>query len=264
MKNSSLPALAMAFLLLGGGYANSAATDWSTVEGGAVRVVVSANPDENGNLRGALQVDLEPGWKTYWLDPGDAGVPPTVAVSTNSVPGEVQIGFPPPERYDDGYAVWAGYDRPVSLALTITPPETPGPMEFYVFLGVCETICIPVQSTFSLEPDRNVANSEHEAIVENAFSDLPQPARAGFRVVAVRAEGENLVIEAETPAGAPTDLFLASTENRMFGTPRPEIQGGRVAFRVPILSVAADVTEKASYTLVSGGHAVTGTVTVGD
>ena len=35
----------------------------------------------------------------------------------------VEIGFPPPGRFDDGYAPWAGYDRPVSLALTMALPQ---------------------------------------------------------------------------------------------------------------------------------------------
>lgn len=254
-------ALIAAFVAAGGGWALAAASEWTTVEGGAVRVVLSAEPDEAGRLRGALQVDLKPGWKTYWLDPGTAGVPPTVEVTAQGKPGEVEIGFPPPDRFDDGYAVWAGYDRPVSLALTITPPPSAEAMEFSIFLGVCETICIPVQSTFTIVPDG--ANLRQEAIVEQAFAALPQPARAGFRILAAHQDGESLVLEAEAPAGEAA-LFLASTENRMFGTPTASEEDGRTTFRVPVLSPSPAQPEEARYTLVSGDEAVAGSIRIGE
>ena len=31
-----------------------------------------------------------------------------------------QLLFPPPQRHDDGYGKWAGYDYPVSLPVTFT------------------------------------------------------------------------------------------------------------------------------------------------
>lgn len=264
MKKKSLPVLIAAFLLSGSSFAFPAASEWTKVEGAAVRVVLSATPDDRGRLRGALQIDLEPGWKTYWLDPGDAGVPPAVTVSVHGEPGEVDIGFPPPGRHDDGYAVWAGYDRPVSLALTVANLQAAGPMEFSVFLGVCETICVPVQATFSVESDITGANVEHEGVVEQAFAALPQPARPGFRVLDAVISGDSVVVEAETPGGAPADLFLASTEKSMFGMSEPDVLRGRLSFRVPVLSTTAETVEEVSYTLVSGHDAVTGTIAVGE
>jgi len=266
MRNRHLAALLAASFLTAAGPANGASSEWTKVEGAAVRVVLSAEPDEEGRLRGALQIDLEPGWKTYWLDPGDAGVPPSVAMSVHGAPGAVDIGFPQPAWHDDGYAKWAGYDRPVSFALTLAPPYA-GSMDFSVFLGVCETICIPLQASFSVEPDRAAANAGHEAVVEGAFAALPDAPRPGFRVIAARVEGESVAVEAELPADAESaELFLASTQNRMFGAPKPEKHEGRIAFRVPVLSATSDAkaTETARYTLVSGGRAVAGTVLVGE
>ena len=263
MKTLCLPAVAAAFLLSGSGIAFSAASEWTKVEGAAVRIVLSANPDERGRLRGALQVDLEPGWKTYWRDPGDAGVPPAVAASVRGEPGVVEIGFPPPGRHDDGYAAWAGYDRPVALALTVAGPQAAGPMEFAVFLGVCETICIPVQATFSVELDRSGANAEHENVVESAFAALPQAARPGFRILDAAISGDSIIVEAELPSDGPADLFLASTEKRMFGMAERAAGDGSAVFRVPILSTSDDAAEEVGYTLVSGQEAVTGTIRIG-
>ena len=56
----------------------ASSSDWYEAEGGRVRLVTSGAADENGVIEGALEIDLKPGWKTYWRDPGDAGVPPTL------------------------------------------------------------------------------------------------------------------------------------------------------------------------------------------
>lgn len=235
---------------------------WEDVQGGAVRVVLSARPDETGRLRGALQIALDPGWKTYWLDPGDAGVPPSVTVEQAGRPAEMEIGFPPPSRHDDGFSVWAGYDRPVSLALSIRPPQGDEPLDFAVFIGVCETICIPVQANFSVEPDVVVASADDEAVVDEAFAALPGEPRSGLRAVAAHIEADAVIVETEAPAAGQAELFLASTESRMFGTPDAIERNGQLAFRVPLLSNGTEAAEDARYTLVSGDDAVTGTIQV--
>ena len=98
-----------------------------------------------------LEIDLKPGWKTYWRDPGDAGVPPTLDASASSNIASAELSFPAPHRFDDGFAIWAGYKEPVSLpvAFTLTDARQPATIDAKVFLGICETICIPVQATFS-------------------------------------------------------------------------------------------------------------------
>ena len=96
----------------------SASSEWHRVEGAGIRIITAGPADEDGTLRGALEIQLEPGWKTYWRDPGDSGVPPALQ-ATADVPLEgIDIGFPAPRRFDDGYSIWTGYDHSVSLPLT--------------------------------------------------------------------------------------------------------------------------------------------------
>lgn len=76
------PAAAAALLLLAlAPGAHAASSEWHHVEGGSIRIVTSGAPDAQGILRGALEIRLKPGWKTYWLDPGSSGVPPTLDVT---------------------------------------------------------------------------------------------------------------------------------------------------------------------------------------
>lgn len=57
--------------------------------------LVADTPEADGSFRAALSIDLAPGWKTYWLDPGDAGIPPSVDLSGSSNAVVDSLSFPP-------------------------------------------------------------------------------------------------------------------------------------------------------------------------
>ncbi len=54
----------------------ASSSDWFETEGARIRLVTTGKPAADGKLKGMLDIELKPGWKTYWRDPGDAGVPP--------------------------------------------------------------------------------------------------------------------------------------------------------------------------------------------
>ena len=150
-----LPAIAaLSLTLAAAGGAQASSSAWLETDGARIRLVTTGAPDAQGHLKGMLDIQLKPGWKTYWRDPGDAGVPPTIDVSANPDIERVDIDFPVPQRHDEGDFQWAGYDYPVALPVTFTFKAGSGssPIEADVFLGVCETICVPVQAKFSVDP----------------------------------------------------------------------------------------------------------------
>lgn len=260
-KSPLLPCLLLALASASGAQAGS--SGWHHVEGGSIRIVTSGAPDEAGHLRGALEIRLKPGWKTYWLDPGASGVPPTLEASAGSREAGVEIGFPTPRRFDDGYALWAGYDEPLALALTLTLPEADAPtrLDASVFLGVCETICIPVQATLSFDPRSGTHDPDHAAVVDSAFAALPAPAGNGFSARVVEVRDDAMVVEATLPDGARAlDLFVAGTETLALGTPEKADGAAGALFRVPVETRVGKAREEMTYTLVTDRGAVTGTM----
>jgi DsbC/DsbD-like thiol-disulfide interchange protein len=259
-KSSSRAGLACLIVLLP---ALAAAGDWEETYGARLRLVTVDAPDADGVLRGALQIELEPGWKTYWRDPGDSGVPPSVSVKGNENVAAATIEFPPPGRHSDGYGQFAGYDEPVSLALSFEVADPDGALAFTadVFLGVCETICIPVRAEFDVDPAS--ASAENEAVVEAAFAALAPPPREGFKASFVEFRDGRMIVQAELPEpGMRADLFVASTQNRMFGLAELIQDGDRPIFEVPYLANGGTGPEEADYTLVGDGAAVTGRMTI--
>jgi DsbC/DsbD-like thiol-disulfide interchange protein len=240
----------------------ASSTDWFQTEGGSVRLVTAGKPDSEGRLRGMIDIVLRPGWKTYWRDPGDAGVPPTLDVSRSAGFKGATIDFPAPGRHDEGDFVWMGYDRSVVLPVTFQVNATAQSAEIDadLFLGVCETICIPVKAEFVLDPAADPDNADDLASVEAAFADLPAPARPDFGASVVSAKDGRLVVEATAPGNPDAvDLFVAGDEDYSFGRPEKSIKDGKVVFTMNASGPAAPPPSGGlHYTLTGESGAVNG------
>lgn len=245
--------------------ASASSSDWISSEGGRVRLVTAGLPDAQGRFQGALQIELKPGWKTYWRDPGDAGVPPQVDVSGDQDLASAELDFPAPQRHDDGYNIWAGYDYPLSLPIVfqLVSPTGSAAVEASVFLGICETICIPVQARLSVDAAADPQNPGDAEVVRAAFAALPEPARADFGVTVVSSDNDELLVQAAYPGDAEgVDFFIAADGGYAFGQPKKAIDGGKVTFAVPVLARPDGKPDGQGlhYTLTAGSAAVSGLV----
>jgi DsbC/DsbD-like thiol-disulfide interchange protein len=264
MKKRSALLLACALSCTTPGIAAASSSPWADVQGGAVRLVTAGTPDADGIVRGALQIDLKPGWKTYWRDPGDTGVPPSISVTGASLAG---VAYPVPQRFDEDGTVWNGYEAPVSFAVQLKlPGGKTGEIGARVFLGICQTICIPLQAELKLDPAADAANPDDAAIVAKAFEGIPMPARSGFQLTEAKQESEALTVKAELPLpDATAELFVAAPQGYSFGPPkRLADTEGKAAFSVPLYEQPDKATPgvAAAYTLVQNGKAVAGTISL--
>lgn len=102
------------------GLAGAARSDWVPAEGGRgrVRVVLDA---QTGRVAGAVEIALEPGWHTYWREPGEAGIPPVFDFSGSENVEKIEVAYPAPERLDDGSGVSLVYRDEAVFPLKVTP-----------------------------------------------------------------------------------------------------------------------------------------------
>ena len=245
------------------GPAFASSSDWFQTDGGRVRLVTTGKPTADGKLQGILDIDLKPGWKTYWREPGDAGVPPQIDITGSINIAGAELVFPAPQRHDDGYVKWAGYDYPVALPVifTMKSPDAPAIIDADVFLGVCETICIPVKTTLTLDPASDPDNPDDAASVARALAALPGPERPDFGVKLVGREKEAVIVEATFPGDpASAELFVAGAEGYVYGTPEKTMKDGKTLFSVPALAYPARVSpgDEFHYTLVTAAGSVSG------
>lgn len=216
--------------------ASAGASAWHRAEGADIRLLTMAEPDADGILRGAIEIALKPGWKTYWRDPGDSGVPPSIDISKSPGIVSAEISYPAPRRVDDGYSVWAGYTEPVSLPVTfrLASHDAANHVVAGIFLGVCEKICVPVQAHFEIDPS-GAADAANEAVVTAAHDAAPRPADAAHGVRFVGIEGGKLLVSAAAAPGEDViDLFVAGTDAYGLGVPKRADSKDGVAFRIAL------------------------------
>jgi DsbC/DsbD-like thiol-disulfide interchange protein len=75
----------------------------------------------------AVYFEMEAGWHNYWRNPGDSGLPTTIAWTLPAGFEAGEIHWPTPSRIAYFPLVDYGYYGEVALLVEITPPQGPGP-----------------------------------------------------------------------------------------------------------------------------------------
>ena len=132
-----------------------------------------------------LQLTHQPGWHTYWKNPGDSGLPTTLqwTLPPGVVPGE--IAWPVPRKLPLGHLANYGYEGTVLLPvpLTITPefkPSVTGDLPIHVKASwlVCREECIPQEGEFALSIAARSSTALNAAAFQASFEAQPQPVAA--------------------------------------------------------------------------------------
>ena len=209
--------------------------EWVETEGGRVRLVLgSARVD--GTVRGVIEIDLEPGWKTYWIAPGPGGIPPQFETWRSENLTLDRIEYPAPVSFADAYGTSVGYDADVAFPLTfrIDNPQQASRLSMTGLLGICEDICIPVQ--FAIEgPVRQGMSTPMEdgRRIRAAFGALPEP---GDPSVIVARGFEDRIVLTGAPVEAENNEVFVAQDSASFGKPERTDE----SLNVPILGGAVD------------------------
>ncbi|MBP2310880.1 protein-disulfide reductase DsbD family protein [Azospirillum soli] len=256
--------LVLAILALTVPATGRADTTWS--KAGPVEARLVASVQGTGDLAAlplGLELRLEPGWKTYWRSPGDAGFAPRLdwAGSTNLKTAE--LSYPAPHRFTVLGFETAGYNAEVMFPLTatLTEPGKPVDLALNAELLICSTICVPQTVKLGLSiPAGPATPGPHANDIARALSQVPGDGRAaGLTVEAVRGEGSVLEVEVtgrETLV-AP-DVFVETDPPLSFAAPKRVFSDNdrRVRLRLEATDAPAG--------LELAGRAMTLTVVDGD
>lgn len=166
----------------------------------------SIRPEESFTV--GLNLTPDPGWHTYWINPGDAGKAATLRWDAPQALEFSEIRFPAPGFVPFMTLMSYGYDEPTLLLVDVTPtqPLPPGTLTLKARASwlVCDDkVCIPERA--NLELDIPVAGADdpvsaHEEWRAAAFAQaralLPQVMQwpAEFS-----RSGEELVFDISTP-----------------------------------------------------------------
>ncbi len=200
--------------------------------GATLRLLVAGVVDGRPEL--GLEIALEPGWKTYWRSPGDAGIPPVVDWSASRGVSRFDLRFPAPVRFGDEGARSIGYTAPVILPidLALTDPARPATVDLDVQIGLCRDVCVPLSSrlTAELSAARPVDEAVRARLAE-ARAQLPTPAVKGVAPWVMSLERDRdsipgaLLVQVKMPLEEDEDQpcdVLVEGPNDAWALPLPE------------------------------------------
>jgi DsbC/DsbD-like thiol-disulfide interchange protein len=183
-------------------------------------------------LRAGVEIRLDPGWKTYWREPGDSGVPPTLDFSGSENVGAVTVLWPAPERFPDGAGGNSiGYMGRLILPLRVTPKDASKKSSVHLKLGyaICGNLCVPAEADLELALSGDGAE---EMALEKEELRVPRRVALGAgRDISIRSvhrepggEHERVVVEVAAPDNATVDLFVEGPTPE-WSLPLPEPSG---------------------------------------
>jgi DsbC/DsbD-like thiol-disulfide interchange protein len=148
-----------------------------------------AEPD--GSRMAGLILDIAPGWKTYWRNPGGAGIPPSFDWSRSGNLRAAEVLWPRPAFYESFGLTTIGYTGRVVLPLRLVPEVAGEPIKVALglSLGVCRDICVleATDLTLRLDPD---SPEEGAALIAAAEAAVPRPgAELGLTEATCRIAG---------------------------------------------------------------------------
>jgi DsbC/DsbD-like thiol-disulfide interchange protein len=241
----SRPVTVLAALLLAAGpgpAAAASASPWVRLTDSEVRLVSGAvERDGRQTLLAGVQLRMEPGWKTYWKNPGDSGVPPRFDWSKSRNLKRAEVLYPVPHRFDDGAGTAIGYEEEVLFPVELTPERAGEPIELNLVFeyGLCKDLCIPNEAELDLSVGPGVGKGDGR-LIEAFLARVPQPAAPGrlpaIEHIAFETGGKTpkLIVDATFPDGAAhTDLFVDAGDS-LVPVPKPAgpAQNGRQRFVV--------------------------------
>lgn len=186
--------------------------EWIEAEGARVRVLLDA-ADPAGRVEGVVEIDLEPGWKTYWIAPGPFGIAPSFDARGSDNVMLADVDHPAPRAFEEAYGTSIGYTDDVGfpLDLVLTDPTAPARLRLNGFLGVCAEICVPLP--LSVEGD--VVRGRSLPLAETlpiARARMALPLRAEADGIAATARDGEIVVtglpDAEAFVAPPPGLSL--------------------------------------------------------
>jgi DsbC/DsbD-like thiol-disulfide interchange protein len=180
--------------------------------------LVSGTVELDGSpaLIAGVQLRMNSGWKTYWKNPGDSGVPPTFDWSASGNLKQAEVLYPAPILFPEAGGIAIGYEDEVVFPVKLTPKRAGEPIELKLALsyGLCKDLCVPNDVNVGLIVSPEIGKGDATLLGE-FLARVPKPGKPGVlpEVASVEAKLDatppELIVDAVFPPGSGgANLFI--------------------------------------------------------
>ncbi len=211
----------------------ASSSSWEVNKQARTRLIASrtAVAPESRSVKIGWEVQLAKGWKTYWRNPGDTGLPPRFDWSGSDNVAGVDVAWPTPERLTAfGYSN-AVYKGEVVLPITVrlAKPGVRTRLELKADYMVCNEVCVPHEARYQLTlPAGTAEKTDTAALIARWEAQVPPrqqtlgPAASPgpLHLQAVHLSGKGLELTVRAANGTKgLDAFVDGPEAIAFGRP---------------------------------------------
>ncbi len=209
----------------------------------------------DGKLTLALEVNLKPGWVTYWTMPGVSGFPPKITRKEFENIRHFEVMWPAPAHHELPYSDAIGYGGHVLIPIEMSAkvPQRDAVIDVDWRIAVCEEFCVLHEETFSLTiPAASGGQAPQKtrdyAAIKRAVSLVPATSMSdsslgqAYRVFSASVSKQHqsttleIVLDRTSPLSDVPELYISSKEGIRFGTPKWQItpDGQQIGFHFPV------------------------------
>ena len=216
----------------------------------------------------AVNIKLAPGWHTYWKNPGDAGMAPSVAWELPKGITASAFQWPYPQRLVDEGIVTFGYGGEVAFLARIVPAAGVPmgdtlPIKAKVSLLVCKDICVPEGAEAEVDLPVRAGTSATDPAAAQLFKETRSriPVKDEAWRMSARADLDHHTIELRvTPSGPATNgirdaIFFPEPRNIFdYATGSEWDRNGKTyVLKLPVSPASGPLPERLTGVLFSKG-----------
>jgi thiol:disulfide interchange protein DsbD len=190
-----------------------------------------------------LVFDLEKGWHTYWINPGDSGAAPRIEWQLPPSFRTGEIRWPIPKRLDTSGVIDYGYEDRLLLMLPLHVPSnykpgTPVALTANVRYLVCREVCIPARAQVSLQLPAKTGLTSDSAARRHLFASArerwPKPVPAGWKIQASE-DRDTIILTLETGSRETQASFFPLVQDQIDNVApqqlTPAVRGARLVLK---------------------------------
>lgn len=179
-------------------------------EGVRVSLVDAGYGRSGSQILYGLKIDLDKGWHSYWISPGETGLPSRIETENRVNAGAADVLWPLPERFEvSGYET-VGYRSSFVVPFTV-PVDDASKETIFRLKGTiyaCNDVCVPFPVDVTARTPPRFGDPAALQEIAPWLVRVPSDDPGGLEMLRAEVDGDDIVVEFSSPHMNGPDAFV--------------------------------------------------------